>query len=131
MLEDCFEEASTDDVEFMQWITTDRANMETIVLPTEESVENFVGKLEDLKRHAVIATQQARYLEKRNANLQDGEFLVIGDFSENYTFVCQIAAQSFHWNNNSATLHTFVHYHKEGVNIQCGNLSSHLRLQHS
>ncbi len=72
MWEECFAEAGTDQVEFRQRTTTNRANMETIVLPTEEFVDTFVGKLEVLKRHAFIATQQARYLEKRKANLQDG-----------------------------------------------------------
>ncbi len=72
MLEDCFEEAGTDDVEFMKWTSIDLVNMETIVQWSEEFVENFVEELLVLKRHAFIATQQARYLEKRKANLQDG-----------------------------------------------------------
>ena len=34
--------------------------------------------------------------------------LVIGDFAENYSFIIQDAAQSFHWNNLQATLHPFA-----------------------
>ena len=43
--------------------------------------------------------------------MKPGEFLVVGDFSENYSFVLQDAAQSFHWNNLQATLHPFVCYY--------------------
>ena len=33
------------------------------------------------------------------------------DFSENYSFVLQDAAQGFHWNNSQATLHPIVAYY--------------------
>ena len=36
--------------------------------------------------------------------------MVTADFSENYSFVLQDAAQGFHWNNSQATLHPFVAY---------------------
>ena len=32
------------------------------------------------------------------------------DFSENYSFVLQDAAQGFHWNNSQSTIHPFVIY---------------------
>ncbi len=47
-------------------------------------------------------------------NLSEGEFLVIGDFSENYSFIIQDAVQSFHWSNLQATLHPFVCYYMDG-----------------
>lgn len=37
--------------------------------------------------------------------------MVTADFSENYSFVLQDAAQGFHWNNSQATLHPFVTYY--------------------
>lgn len=40
-----------------------------------------------------------------------GEFLVTADFSENYSFILQEAAQGFHWNNSQATLHPSVAYY--------------------
>ena len=33
------------------------------------------------------------------------------DFSGNYSFVLQDAAQSYHWNNSQATIHIFVAYY--------------------
>ena len=122
MLEHCFEEAGIDKIEFKQWTTTDRSNMETMVQLTEEFPDNFVEKLDAPKRHDFIAKQQANYLNERKENLKEGEFLVIGDFSENFTFVCQDAAQSFHWNNSSATLHPFVYYYKQDNKVLHGNL---------
>ena len=43
---------------------------------------------------------------KESLSLQPGEIVVVGDFSENYSFVLQDAAQGFHWNNAQATLHS-------------------------
>ena len=45
-------------------------------------------------------------------NLKPGEIVVSADFSENYAFVLQDAAQGFHWNNAQATIHPFVVYYK-------------------
>ena len=42
-----------------------------------------------------------------------GEFLVIADFSGNYSFVLQDAAQGFHWNNSQVTIHPFVAYYMD------------------
>lgn len=41
-----------------------------------------------------------------------GEFAVVADFSENYSFVVQDAAQGMHWNNSQATIHPFVVYYQ-------------------
>ena len=59
-------------------------------------------------------------MKKKKKHLSPGEFLVIGDVSENYSFVVQDEVQSFHWNNLHATVHPFFCYYKEGS----GNLTS-------
>ena len=38
---------------------------------------------------------------------------MIGDFSENYSFILQDASQGYHWNNVQATVHPFVAYYVE------------------
>ena len=111
ILERCYEEMGIDELQFSQWTSTDRSNLETMVKPVEEFLDIFVEKLEALKRHDFIAKQQARYLNDVKENLLPGEFLVIGDFSKNYSFVVQDEAQSFHWNNSMATIHPFVYYY--------------------
>ncbi len=39
------------------------------------------------------------------------------DFSDNYSFVLQDAAQGFHWNNSQATLHPFVAYYRKSSEL--------------
>ena len=72
--------------------------------------------MKTLTRHDFIAQKQAKYLDWKKSNLSDGEFLVIGNFSENYAFIIQDAAQRYHWTNNQATLHPFVFYYKYEAN---------------
>ena len=47
----------------------------------------------------------------------DFEEGVTADFSENYSFVLQDAAQGFHWNNSQATLHPFVAYYLDSGEV--------------
>ena len=120
-LTQCFEEAQVDTVEFKQWTTTDRSTLETKVQTTDDFLEQFLSKLQLLKRHDFVAKQQTQYLQSRKESLVAGEFLVIGDFSENFSFVVQDAAQAFHWNNNMATIHPFVYYYNAQGSLSHGN----------
>ena len=121
MLERYFNEEEIEEIEFKQWTTTDRSTLQTIVQSTDEFIESFLDKLEKLRRHDFIAKQQSRYLAERKESLKEGEFLVIGDFSENFSFVVQDKAQSFHWDNGMVTLHPFVYYYKDEGQICHGN----------
>ena len=78
-------------------------------------------KLENLRRHDFIAKQQSNFLHEQKETLKEGEFLVIGDFTENFSFVVQDEAQSFHWNNSMATLHPFVYYYTEDGEVKHSN----------
>jgi UDP-2,3-diacylglucosamine pyrophosphatase LpxH len=40
----------------------------------------------------------------------------LGDFSENYSFIIQEAAQAFHLNSQQASIHAFVSYFKNSKN---------------
>jgi hypothetical protein len=60
--------------------------------------------------HDFVAHQQSSFLKETKSSLQDGEVIVSGDFSENYSFIIQDAAQGFHWNNQDTTIHPFVSY---------------------
>src|SRR6266568_4574586 len=79
----------------------------------DEFITTFISFTPKVVLHDFIAKQQANFLQEAKRNLKMGEFLVVGDFAENYSFVVQDAAQSFHWNNLQATLHPFVCYYKE------------------
>lgn len=104
------DESGVDRIIYKQWVSTDRSTLETFCAPTEEFVETFCEKLELLRPHSFVASQQASFYTQCKANLQVGEMLVTADFSENYSFILQDAAQGFHWNNSQATLHPFVAY---------------------
>ena len=113
----CFEIKGVEEIEYKQWATTEKSQLQTFIQSTDEFIERFLGSLKILTRHDFIAQEQAKYLDRKKSNLYDGEFLVIGDFSENYAFIIQDAAQGYHWTNSQATLHHFVFYYKYEGNL--------------
>ena len=110
-LQDAMDRNDVDAVEFQQWTTTDCATLETKVLSVNEFLDTFVTMVKKLLVHDFVAKQQTAFMQKTKESLKEGEFLVIADFSENYSFVVQDEVQSFHWNNGSATIHPFVCYY--------------------
>jgi len=110
-----------DKIQFSQWTATDSSNLETFVKPVEDFLNVFLEKLETLKPHDFIAKQQASYLNSVKENLLPGEVLVIGEFSENYSCVVQDETQSFHWNNNIATIHPFAYCYRNAGDVKRGN----------
>ena len=62
-------------------------------MPVDEFVEILCDKLELLRPHCFIASEQARFFKECKSNLVPGEVLVTADYSENYSFVLQDAAQ--------------------------------------
>ena len=106
-----------DSVQYKQWISTDRSTLVTLSKPAEEFVELFCDQLKTLLTHSFIAKQQSMFQTEVRSNLKHGEFQVIVDFSENYSFVLQDEAQAFHWNNAQATIHPFVIYYCESDEI--------------
>ena len=89
------------------------------LMPVDEFVDMFCEKLEVLGPHAFIAAQQASFYRDCKSTLAPRELLVTLDFSENYSFVLQDAAQGYHWNNSQATLHPFVAYYKDESEKLC------------
>ena len=108
-----------DNITFKQWVSVDRSTLETYTKPVDEFVDMFCEKLEVLRPHAFIAAQQASFYRDCKSTLAPGELLVTLDFSENYSFVLQDAAQGYHWNNSQATLHPFVAYYKDESEKLC------------
>lgn len=68
--------------------------------------------------HVFIAQQQSQFLTECKENVQPENYIVIADFSENYSFVIQDSVQGVHWNNCQATIHPFVVYFKEGTEFR-------------
>lgn len=113
LLKEIFDENFIDNITYKKWTTTDRSNLETHVDPVDEFIDKFCEDLCKLIPHDFIAKSQSKFLEDTKNNLMPGEFLVLGDFAENYTCLIQDAIQSYHWNNTQVTIHPFVVYYKK------------------
>lgn len=101
------------EIKYSLWCTTDRANMETKTSSIEDFLTVICSILGKLKSHNFINEQQKAYFKQMKSTLNDGEFLVLCDFSENYAFVVQDAAQAFHYNNNQTTVYTVIYYYRK------------------
>ncbi|KYN21878.1 hypothetical protein ALC57_05740 [Trachymyrmex cornetzi] len=105
-------------VQFSAWAGTDRSTLQTRIVPTAEFVEEFSTKFQLLKPHSFLSKQQSQFFSAKKANLEDGEVLVVLDFSENYKYVAQDASQGFHFNNSQCTVFPVVCYFKEDFEIK-------------
>ena len=105
---------AVDSVQYQQWTKTDRSSRITIVQTAEEFLEEFIAMLTNLKYHDYIAKMQSNFVSDTKDNLKSNEYLVIADFSENYTCIVQDAIQSYHWNAKHVTIHPFLCYYRDG-----------------
>eukprot|EP00731_Ephydatia_muelleri_P028308 Em0019g1181a len=115
LLMDAFDDMGVEEITYKAWVSVDRSQLETLTKCTEDFVDELLKQLSNLRVHDFIAKQQAAFLEETKANLKPGEAVVLGDFSENYSFVIQDAVQGFHWNNDKATIHPFIAYWRPSV----------------
>ena len=69
-----FDENEFDEIQYKQWTTTDRSQLETISQSTEEFVETFITKLQVLSRHDFIAQEQSNYLRTEKLHLMKAKF---------------------------------------------------------
>ncbi|KAL5477704.1 hypothetical protein EMCRGX_G024538 [Ephydatia muelleri] len=117
-LQAIMDEHEVDSIEYRQWTNTDRSSLETKVQTVDEFLDSFSRMLEKLLVHDLITKMQADFMREKKESLGPGEFLVVADFSENFSFVVQDEIQSFHWNNNSATIHPFVCYYRDNGELR-------------
>ena len=95
---DAFDEEGVGEISFKAWVSVDYTTLETITLSTDMFVDCLTENLLKLRKHDFIAKDQASFLVELQSQLKDGEVIVQGDFSENYSFIIQDAVQGFHWN---------------------------------
>ena len=106
-----FKRLDVEQITHKQWESIDRTDLVTHTDTVDDFVEKLVDKLQTLKLHQFIHSQQTAHYYYTKENLGPGEVLVVGDFSENYSFVHQDAVQGVHWSNTSCTLHPWVCYY--------------------
>lgn len=105
-----------------------RGDLITRLLPKDDLLNHLVEEMEKHKAHHFISKIQSYHFKELKGNLEDSDCLVIGDFTENFTFYVQDEIQSFHWTNRQVTLHP-VFYCKKGGEICCKSIriiSDHL-----
>ena len=110
LLEKIFEGHMVDKVKYRKWFTTDRSALETIEKSVSDFITDFCDAIEKLAAHDFVAKAQSSFLNHLKNSLTKGEVIVLGDFSENYSFVVQDEVQSYHWSKDQVTLHPFVCY---------------------
>ena len=100
-----------DAIEFKQWTTTDRANLETRVFPAEDFIQIFMESLKKLQVHDFVAKKQSKFVTATKENLQQGEFLVMQIFQRtillSYKMISNHITGAAH-----RQLHPFICYHK-------------------
>ena len=74
------DENDVEQIVYKQWVSTDRSTLETYCASAEEFVDIFCEKLELLRPHSFVASEQASFYAKCKSSLQPGEILVTGLF---------------------------------------------------
>ena len=95
-------------VSFKQWTLADRTELATQTLPLGDFLTRLLHKVDNLTAHSFIAKAQAQHLKSCKENLVEGSFIALLDFAENSNFIIQDEVQSYHWNQQSCTLHPVV-----------------------
>ena len=101
-------------IQFSQWVSTDRSQLDEEESDFDDFLDNLVGKFGKLTKHHYVAKKQAEFFKQLKENLQFGECVIVLDFAENYSFLVQDAVQGFHWHNSQATIHPFVIHYVHG-----------------
>ena len=77
-------------VQFKSWTNTDRSQLLSVTMQTDEFADFLFGLLSKLKTHDWTNKQQQEALRKRKQDLQEGDVILAGDFSENYSSLIQV-----------------------------------------
>ena len=105
-------------IHFKQWVSTDRCQMIEVSEEFEMFIDSLCSKVHQLTHHHFIAKCQSAYLKELKTSLNDDELIILADFSENYSYMVQDAAQGFHWDKGQCTLHPFVVYSKSNKDAE-------------
>lgn len=114
------EENDISEIICSSWQSTDRCTLKKLCYSAEDYVTDLSNDFKKFSQHHFIAKNQSSYFKNLKDNLKEDEAIVQCDFSENFSFVAQDAAQGFHYNNDQCTVHPAVVYYKhEGELKHC------------
>lgn len=94
-------------------ILAGRCTLEDVNKSADEFIDYFCSMVYELTPHEFTASMQQKYYKHVKENLKLNEFVVVSDFSENFTFVMQEAVQAYHWANAQCTIHPFCIYSRD------------------
>lgn len=111
-LDNILDQSDTDDkIEYRQRSHGGQCKLQTLVNTAEEFLELLLDKSYAATVHHYTAKAQAESLRLLKESLDPESAVILLNFAENYSFVCQDAVQSFRWDTQQASLHPFVVYH--------------------
>lgn len=108
--------SNADKIKFSLWDSTDRCQLKSFEKPTNDFIDFFCKKLINLIPHNFIKQQQQEFIKDQKNILKPSEFLVMADFSENYSCVIQNEVQGYYYAKDQVTIHPFVVYYKSDDN---------------
>ena len=73
--------------DYLQWQTTDRASLVTVISTCEEYRDILISAINAITKHLFLAKCQANFLRAKKESLKANGVIVLGDFTENYQFV--------------------------------------------
>ena len=112
-----------DNIKYKQWVSTDRCNLVEKVKLLDQFIDFLCKNAVKLTHHHYIAKKQSEFLKDLKKTMSYDTIIIVGDFSENYAYVVQDAAQEFHWENSQCTVHPFVVYFKDIETNECKHAS--------
>lgn len=110
-------------VEYSNWVTVNITNsdcssssrmiLDDFTEPLTEFIENLSEDIWKMTEHHFVSTQQKEYFIHCKQNLNSKTGLLIMDFAENYTCICQNSVQAFYSTNIQVSLFTASLYYKD------------------
>lgn len=125
-IESLFENDETDlddTIRYKQWCRDGQLTIQTLLCTVSEYIDILCDAADSATSHHYTCKSQSQYLRQLKECLPANSVIILLDFAENYSFICQDATQGFHWNTEQATLHPFaIYYRKDSEELACLSL---------
>ena len=112
---------SNKNIKYKQWVqvkskgeesSTSKTTLQEFEELYEMFLDNLVNYILGLTEHHYISENQKNYFSDYKNTLDTNICLIVMDFAEKYSFICQDSTQGFYFNNCTASVHTMVVYYK-------------------
>lgn len=108
-------------VEYSNWVNDPssanssfkRVTLKEFNKPVEEFLADLTTDIWNMIPHHFISSEQKQYFNFCKEHLTIDTGLLIMDFAENYSYLCQNSTQGFYFSNSQATLFTAALYYRD------------------